>query len=579
MQDDECTSDWLTPIQSSLRELFGHIAMPAALVVVLTMAFPSLSLIVRTEDYRVQLLLRDQSDHALLAADASLRANVVVARSASHTFHSPHPLTPDWQEPPTRHRRTDLRVSVRRGHELVVQSWSSQGLLVDTVVCSSVRHPRKSERELTTHPAWEIANSLWDQTGEVGACETIASAHAPARTVEARLSELLSLTRQLAIPTVCITSATTVMAPVLERCDVIFPANHHTVTPDWHFMQLGTAPESGVVIAMTWPVDTHAMCQLPKNMAVFQLEQRLSLSFAKAGDLCIAGRRSLPSPAPSLRRPRLLLVSHVFNEEFLLPFFIDHHADMFDAAVIIDYNSTDRSVQLIRSLAPKTWRIVPSRTERFDADACDEQVMDIEDSYPGWWKIALTVTEFLVHPSLHAFLHARTSNEILRFRSFLVVGNDSQPVDLKRSLVQQRHLVSFKTEMPMIAYASMRVSRFMHKLTGERVYRYGRHDVRKGLMWKWSNEGFILKYRWSPWPDILPRKTQIASRLPADNGSGAGWHHRLPIDEIQKERDLVFNQAHAVSVCCHSWLPNIDQCALAALALPVECTQFVSGWQ
>ena len=56
------------------------------------------------------------------------------------------------------------------------------------------------------------------------------------------------------------------------------------------------------------------------------------------------------------------MVTHFRDEELLLPFFIIHHAPMFDRVIAIDYNSTDRSVQLFEEYAPPSWQIVPSET-------------------------------------------------------------------------------------------------------------------------------------------------------------------------------------------------------------------------
>ena len=52
----------------------------------------------------------------------------------------------------------------------------------------------------------------------------------------------------------------------------------------------------------------------------------------------------------------------------LLPYWIRHHASMFDMAILIDYNSTDQSLEIIRREAPKTWKVVSSRNANFDAD-------------------------------------------------------------------------------------------------------------------------------------------------------------------------------------------------------------------
>jgi hypothetical protein len=45
-------------------------------------------------------------------------------------------------------------------------------------------------------------------------------------------------------------------------------------------------------------------------------------------------------------RVPVILLSHFFNEHFLLPYWIQNHAPLFDAAVLVDYGSTDDSVSL-----------------------------------------------------------------------------------------------------------------------------------------------------------------------------------------------------------------------------------------
>src|SRR6516164_5807036 len=52
----------------------------------------------------------------------------------------------------------------------------------------------------------------------------------------------------------------------------------------------------------------------------------------------------------------LTLISHFWNEEFLLPYWLRHHLPLFDHGVLIDYTSTDRSVEIIHELAPH-WEV------------------------------------------------------------------------------------------------------------------------------------------------------------------------------------------------------------------------------
>ena len=61
----------------------------------------------------------------------------------------------------------------------------------------------------------------------------------------------------------------------------------------------------------------------------------------------------------------------------MLPWFLNHHKQIFDHGVMIDYHSTDRSVEIIKSICP-AWEIVTSRNNDFQADNIDTEVMEIE---------------------------------------------------------------------------------------------------------------------------------------------------------------------------------------------------------
>ena len=87
------------------------------------------------------------------------------------------------------------------------------------------------------------------------------------------------------------------------------------------------------------------------------------------------------------------VISHFYNEEFLLPWWLKHHKHIFDHGIMIDYQSTDRSIEIIREICP-TWDIIPSRNPHFNGNDIDAEVMDIEKTLDGW-RMALNITEFL----------------------------------------------------------------------------------------------------------------------------------------------------------------------------------------
>ena len=72
-----------------------------------------------------------------------------------------------------------------------------------------------------------------------------------------------------------------------------------------------------------------------------------------------------------------VVITHVKNEEYMLQWWIPHHAKKFDFGVVIDYNSTDKSMQMFRDLVPN-WQIIQSNNKDFNALNCDIEVFHIE---------------------------------------------------------------------------------------------------------------------------------------------------------------------------------------------------------
>ncbi|CAF3624884.1 unnamed protein product [Rotaria socialis] len=248
---------------------------------------------------------------------------------------------------------------------------------------------------------------------------------------------------------------------------------------------------------------------------------------------------SLPWPHifPSPRLP-VVLISHFFNEEFLLPFWIRHHAPMFDHAILINYNSSDRSLQIIRSEAPRTWKIVSSRNAEFSALDVDEEVSDYERTFPKAWKIALNTPEFLVHPNLRQML-AETEHSsnilVIRFRSIIMSGDDAIPFQRFVPLLKQRSHYTWDPADARELHGETPSSRFIHRHSLP-IYNIGRHSIRSSA-WQWAPIGFIAKYQYTPWPDIVSRKLQIRTRIPlSDFAKKWGIQHNTDIKQLEQNK-------------------------------------------
>ena len=87
------------------------------------------------------------------------------------------------------------------------------------------------------------------------------------------------------------------------------------------------------------------------------------------------------------------VICHFYNEQYLLPAWLKHHKNIFDHGILIDYHSTDNSVEICKKICPE-WQVITSRNTCFDAQSVDREVMDLERDLQGW-RMCLNVTEFL----------------------------------------------------------------------------------------------------------------------------------------------------------------------------------------
>jgi len=244
----------------------------------------------------------------------------------------------------------------------------------------------------------------------------------------------------------------------------------------------------------------------------------------------------LPWPISPERRRPVVGLTHFFNEEMMMPFWIRHHSKMFDHVILIDYHSTDKSVEIARREAPSTWTIVTSRNNEFSARAIDAEVESYESTYPDAWKVTLTITEFIAHANLRTALQAleKTNPDLacLRFHAFSMVGNDSVPLMKSVQLLQQRsQFMCAKKNCGITSY-----SRYMHRLD-KVVYGLGRHGISQpAVRCEYISKGFISKFLFTPWPECIPRKLQI--RVPMQEFSqGFGFQHNLTPERLDAYRN------------------------------------------
>lgn len=212
---------------------------------------------------------------------------------------------------------------------------------------------------------------------------------------------------------------------------------------------------------------------------------------------------------------KVTLLSHFYNEEYLLPWWLKHHSKIFTDAILIDYNSTDRSVEIIKEYCPN-WKVVKSENEYFDATLVDQEVMRYEDTIEGY-KICLNVTEF-IHGDILSEL--RDGLNCFKLRSISIV--DDNP----------NHILSYDDDLiNNKKFGYLDGSRFIHNHSrGD--YTVGRHHSHLPITGELRSDIRHLKY--APWNEkFISRKMQIGHKVPnTDISRGMGGHHMWNLNQL-----------------------------------------------
>jgi hypothetical protein len=241
----------------------------------------------------------------------------------------------------------------------------------------------------------------------------------------------------------------------------------------------------------------------------------------------------------------LNLISHIRNEELLLPHWIAHHRPMFDSVTIIDYASTDSSLDIIRTLAPE-WRILRSQNVNFDANNADFEVMQIE-YYLSGWKIALNTTEYVVCSNLcQLIINAENAgfHGIIGEASFIL--HDKLRLGFSKIKNEPPILEQLNygwQEDPSKSYRR----RLLHRWpTGS--YSVGRHSWMRGPTAN-SSDLLYASMAYAPWDGaMINRKIAIGSQVSEhDRKIGLGNHHHLSAIELED----TFNKSIAEAVDLH----------------------------
>lgn len=231
---------------------------------------------------------------------------------------------------------------------------------------------------------------------------------------------------------------------------------------------------------------------------------------------------------------KVTLISHIYNEEYLLPSWLEHHKNMVDEIVIVDYNSTDTSLDICKRYNCK---ILPSKNEMFQANLIDEEIMKLEETIEGI-KIVLNTTEFLFTtiPIKDLFI-----NESMAFTITSYAPYSNQMYDINNYYVIMNNLLNDNVRFhDGTDGVNFRGYRPIHNyLNGN--YQLGRHHTYHPSVH--TDKLFILWFGYFPLNEyLINRKLQIKNKIPeSDKILRRGYQHLYTRDEIININNEKFN--------------------------------------
>ena len=258
------------------------------------------------------------------------------------------------------------------------------------------------------------------------------------------------------------------------------------------------------------------------------------------------------------KNPTFTIISHIFNEEYLLPFWLEYHASIFDYGIIIDYYSTDDSVKIINKICPH-WKVVKTvnlnvdGSPNFKADLIDLEVNEIEKTIESGYKICLNTTEFLMIPEMNKskMLHSFVPSKYYFLKTY--TGMNSKPN------LYPENVKDFFKNIDRINHENnnMRSYRILHSESYIN-YSLGRHDcivndVTNKII---RDDIFILWVGFYPFNnETLKRKLQIQNNIPLhDKERSLGFQHFTNHDNLCYE----FNRRITTSLLLSEFDTNIS---------------------
>jgi len=251
---------------------------------------------------------------------------------------------------------------------------------------------------------------------------------------------------------------------------------------------------------------------------------------------------------------KLTVLTHIFNEEYLLPFWLEYHKRIFDHGIIVDYHSSDNSLDIVKKICP-TWTIITTINNYFGPNSNDE-LMELENNYIGY-KIILNVTEFIFCPYELKSILPEENNTCIQLQNMALFSKNNGDNFNVNSLLELLENVD-------AIHISNRSPRQIHSYKNGN-YDSGRHIIsyeidKSSVMGDLVNDfqkqpfdkrhffpAYIGTFAYYPWNEkFIKRKQDVKKNM---RPSWWGFHHFWSLEEMTREKNKCLSEVHMLNEC------------------------------
>jgi glycosyltransferase involved in cell wall biosynthesis len=231
---------------------------------------------------------------------------------------------------------------------------------------------------------------------------------------------------------------------------------------------------------------------------------------------------------------KITLYTFCYNEKDILPYFLNHYSKIVDKIVVFENQSTDNSVEILKSFK-----------------GCEIEIRDyntnnqIQDDTLMWtknncWKddnsdyiIVLDIDEFLYHPNLREFIESNPKIDYFRPVGYDMVS-DGVPTDYTKQIYEIIREGAFS-----INYSKNVL--FKRKFVTETGFGYGAHSAhyrgKKPLIEYVSNGALkLLHYKCIDLEYVIEKHKHYGERRSEFNKKlGLGLHYDFTREQIESD--------------------------------------------